>query len=173
MQRWTKRVGAERVREAAALAESYQALTLSKQRQSPTDQIPQVACVMVDDGRNQIRKRQDSSEAWLPRVLGKKRLAGTWSRLHARGFHAARHKAFVADGAASHWTIHRKYFSHFTPILDFTHAICYVMQQHYVNNRWTFIGKLTTIEIRKLYRYKSVNFSFKRDTASPIRYVNC
>jgi hypothetical protein len=62
VQRWTKRVGAERVREAAALAESYQALTLRKQRQSPTDQVPQVACVMVDGGRIQIRKRQDSSE---------------------------------------------------------------------------------------------------------------
>jgi hypothetical protein len=45
---------------------------------------------------------------------------------HARGFHAARRKAFVADGAASNWTIHRKHFSHYTPILDFTHAICYV-----------------------------------------------
>jgi hypothetical protein len=45
---------------------------------------------------------------------------------HGRGFHAARRKAFVADGAASNWTIHRCHFSHYTPILDFTHAICYV-----------------------------------------------
>lgn len=45
---------------------------------------------------------------------------------HARGLHAARRKAFVADGAASNWGVHRKYFSHYTPVLDFTHAVCYV-----------------------------------------------
>jgi len=47
---------------------------------------------------------------------------------HARGFNAARRKAFVADGAASNWGVHKKHFSHYTPILDFTHAICYVYQ---------------------------------------------
>jgi hypothetical protein len=45
---------------------------------------------------------------------------------HSRGFSAARRKAFVADGSATNWGVHRKYFSHYTPILDFTHAICYV-----------------------------------------------
>jgi hypothetical protein len=45
---------------------------------------------------------------------------------HARGFHAARRKAFVADGAASNWSVHRKHFSHYEPVLDFTHAICYI-----------------------------------------------
>lgn len=45
---------------------------------------------------------------------------------HARGFHAAQRKAFVADGSATNWGIHRKHFSHYTPVLDFTHAICYV-----------------------------------------------
>jgi hypothetical protein len=56
------------------------------------------------------------------KVFGKRLVAAT----HARGFHAARRKAFVADGAANNWTIHRQHFSHYTPILDFTHAICYV-----------------------------------------------
>jgi hypothetical protein len=44
----------------------------------------------------------------------------------ARGFNAARRKAFVADGSATNWGVHRKYFSHYTAILDFTHAVCYV-----------------------------------------------
>jgi hypothetical protein len=47
---------------------------------------------------------------------------------HARGFHAACRKAFLADGAASNWSVHRQHFSHYTPILDFTHAVCYVYQ---------------------------------------------
>jgi len=45
---------------------------------------------------------------------------------HSRGFQAARRKAFVADGSATNWGVHKKHFSHYTPILDFTHAVCYV-----------------------------------------------
>jgi hypothetical protein len=208
VQRWTKRVGAERVREVEASAGSYQELPLPEQQKSPTGQAPQVACVMVDGGRIQIRQRGDSvkdenaeSEGYWreslvccclsmsseehpadpcptipktfvapermgdlsreikgfsghsetgdeppeaspddrdgrPRTLVKSVVAtrggqATFGKrlvaaAHARGFHAARRKAFVADGAASNWTIHRKHFSHYTAVLDFTHAICYV-----------------------------------------------
>lgn len=43
-----------------------------------------------------------------------------------RGFAAAERKAFIGDGMACNWTIWRNNFSHYTPILDFVHAICYV-----------------------------------------------
>jgi len=148
VQRWTKRVGEERIREAEASSEQYQALTLPEQRKSLADQVPPVvvppvACVMADGGRIQIRKRGDSLEEkntgskgyWRETLVKSvvatragqaafgKRLV---SEAHARGFNAAKRKAFVADGAASNWTIHRKHFSHYTPVVDFTHAICYV-----------------------------------------------
>jgi len=55
-------------------------------------------------------------------VLGQRLVA----EAHGRGFSAARRKAFVTDGATSNWSVHRKHFSHYTPILDFTHAVCYV-----------------------------------------------
>ena len=45
---------------------------------------------------------------------------------YQRGFAAADRKAYVADGQACNWTIWRKRFSHYTPILDFVHAICYL-----------------------------------------------
>lgn len=45
-----------------------------------------------------------------------------------RGFAAAARKAFVADGSDTNWSVWRKFFSHYTPILDFVHAICYVYQ---------------------------------------------
>jgi hypothetical protein len=45
---------------------------------------------------------------------------------YERGFHAAPRKAFVADGAAANWGVWRKFFSHYTPILDFVHALMYV-----------------------------------------------
>jgi len=206
VQRWTKRIGNERVSEVEQQAGQYQALPLPEQRKSPADQAPQVACVMADGGRIQIRNRQakpqekESKGHWReslvgcclsmssdehaedpcptipktfvdsermgdlsqeikgfcgrpetseeppdqspadrvgrPKTLVKSVVAtragqGAFGKrlvaeAHSRGFNAAKRKAFVADGAASNWTIHRKHFSHYTPVVDFTHAICYV-----------------------------------------------
>jgi hypothetical protein len=39
---------------------------------------------------------------------------------------AADRKAFVGDGSETNWSVWRRYFSHFTPIVDFIHALCYV-----------------------------------------------
>jgi hypothetical protein len=44
----------------------------------------------------------------------------------ARGFAKAVRQAFVADGASANWSVWQKYFSHYTPILDFIHALSYV-----------------------------------------------
>lgn len=55
-------------------------------------------------------------------VFGKQLAAAAWQR----GFAGAPRKAFVADGLAANWTVWQKYFSHYTPILDFVHAIMYV-----------------------------------------------
>ena len=204
VQRWTKRVGQECVEEAEALAEAYQSLPLTEQQKSPTDQVPQVACVMMDGGRIQVRDRhqaeRDGKGHWKeslvgcclsmvseeqvqdpcpvipatfvnrermqelsreikgfsasgeddsepceeplddrdgrPQTLvksvvatrvGKDTLARRLvAEAHRRGFQAARRKAFVADGSATNWGVHKQHFSHYTPILDFTHAICYV-----------------------------------------------
>jgi hypothetical protein len=32
----------------------------------------------------------------------------------------------VADGSAANWGVWRRHFSHYTPILDFVHALMYV-----------------------------------------------
>jgi hypothetical protein len=48
------------------------------------------------------------------------------SAAYARGFHAAPRKAFLGDGSATNWSVHREHFSHYTPILDFVHALMYV-----------------------------------------------
>ena len=63
VQRWTKRVGEERVGEVERQAESYQELSLPERRKSPTAQVPQVACVQMDGGRIQIRDRQEDPES--------------------------------------------------------------------------------------------------------------
>ena len=54
--------------------------------------------------------------------FGKQLAAAAW----ARGFAAAPRKAFVGDGSETNWGVWRKYFSHYTAILDFVHALCYV-----------------------------------------------
>jgi hypothetical protein len=43
-----------------------------------------------------------------------------------RNFFASRRRAFLGDGQAANWTIHREHFSKFEPILDFVHALSYV-----------------------------------------------
>lgn len=45
---------------------------------------------------------------------------------HAQGFAAAERKAFVADGSDTNWSLWRRHFSRYTPILDWVHAVCYV-----------------------------------------------
>jgi len=41
------------------------------------------------------------------------------------GIHTAKRQAFVADGLAVNWTIHKKHFSQMTGILDLMHALSY------------------------------------------------
>jgi hypothetical protein len=43
-----------------------------------------------------------------------------------RNFLGAGRQAFLADGLPVNWTIHRRHFASFTPILDFVHALSYV-----------------------------------------------
>lgn len=43
-----------------------------------------------------------------------------------RGFFAAARQAFVADGAAANWTVWRRWFPHFVPVVDFLHVLSYV-----------------------------------------------
>jgi hypothetical protein len=204
VQRWTKRVGTECVEQAERLSHAYRALPLPEQQKSPTGRSPQVACVMMDGGRIQVRDRhqegRDAKGYWKESLVGcclsmvsevqaedpcptipqtfvdrermrelsreikgfstsgeddadpgeeplderhgrpetlVKSVVATRAgkdalgrrlvaEAHSRGFQAARRKAFVADGSATNWGVHKKYFSHYTPILDFTHAVCYV-----------------------------------------------
>jgi hypothetical protein len=45
---------------------------------------------------------------------------------YARGFARAKRKAFVADGAATNWKTHKQWFSDYTAVVDFIHALSYV-----------------------------------------------
>jgi hypothetical protein len=66
--------------------------------------------------RSVVATRQDVH------ALGRQLAAAAWQR----GFATAPRKAFVGDGQEANWTVHRTRFSHYVPILDFIHALCYV-----------------------------------------------
>jgi len=120
---------------------------------SSTDPCPKIPEVFVDPGRmaqisgeikgfspvGAVTAREKSAaekRGGLPEVLvrsvvatrenveafGKQLAAAAWQR----GFMAAERKAFVGDGSETNWSVWRRYFSHFTPIVDFIHALCYV-----------------------------------------------
>ncbi len=44
----------------------------------------------------------------------------------AGGLQGAARRAFVGDGSANNWTLQRRFFGSFVPILDFIHALSYV-----------------------------------------------
>ena len=76
------------------------------------------------------------TEPWSPRRLVRTCVASlTNSRsfgplmaaeAQSRDFFAADRRAFVADGQAYNWTIHRGYFPDFVPIVDLLHVVCYL-----------------------------------------------
>jgi hypothetical protein len=53
------------------------------------------------------------------------------------GFFEAERKAFIGDGSENNWTIWRLYFSSFTPILDFIHALSYVFAAAMAGRKFT------------------------------------
>jgi len=66
--------------------------------------------------RSVVATREDAH------AFGRQLAAAAWQR----GFAAAPRKAFVGDGQEANWTVWQTHFSHYTPILDFIHGICYV-----------------------------------------------
>jgi hypothetical protein len=76
------------------------------------------------------------AEPWSPKRLVRTCVASlTQSRsfgplvaaeAQSRNFFAAQRRAFVADGQAYNWTIHRGYFPDFEPIVDLLHVVCYL-----------------------------------------------
>lgn len=68
-----------------------------------------------------------------------------------RDFFASERAAFVGDGQAYNWTIHRTWFFDFTDITDFIHASSYVYQAAHastmaVEDRWpTYVRWITAV----------------------------
>jgi hypothetical protein len=124
-----------------------------KSETHPEDPCPTIPLVFVDPDRVNTMSREikgfsaeaePSGQAEEASDVGRERpniltktVVATREDIHAfgqqlaaaawlLGFAGAVRKAFVADGLPANWTVWRKHFSHYTPILDFVHAVMYV-----------------------------------------------
>jgi hypothetical protein len=99
---------------------------------------------------------------------------------YERGFHAAERKAFVADGSATNWGVWRKFFSHYTPILDFVHALMYVyagaMAGREANEgwssyrdwaQWLWAGEVAKVIVALEARQEELGVPEKNETGTP------
>lgn len=88
---------------------------------------------------------------WTPKLRSRELIASTRGTDIARhlewvawehGITSAKRQAFVADGASSIWSIHKKYFSQMTGVLDLMHALSYayraaaVLEEQGLYRRW-------------------------------------
>ena len=102
------------------------------------------------------------------------------SAAYERGFHAAQRKAFVADGSSTNWGVWSKYFSHYTPILDFVHALMYVYagamagrstnegwSQYRQWAQWLWNGKVDLLLEALETRQQELGFPDKHETGTP------
>lgn len=99
---------------------------------------------------------------------------------YERGFNAAPRKAFVADGSSTNWSVWQKYFSHYTPILDFVHALMYVYAaamagrsanegwSHYRDwSQWLWSGQVERILDALKQRQQELGLPEKKETNTP------
>jgi hypothetical protein len=104
----------------------------------PNDAQLQTQCAEVDAALSAIEQEKQQLRYQPPKITSRDVVATrgdakvfgpflaalAWSL----GFAAAARKAFLGDGSETNWSVWRRCFSHYTPILDFVHALCYVYQ---------------------------------------------
>lgn len=102
------------------------------------------------------------------------------------GFFGAARRAFVADGSSENWSVYQRYFSRWTAVLDFLHALTYVyaaamagrtfaegwpVYQRWI--RWVWGGQVGQVIEELTSRQAEVGKATKRDKeGSPRRVIH-
>lgn len=102
------------------------------------------------------------------------------SAAYARGFHAATRKVFLADGSEANWGVHRRHFSHYTPVVDFVHALMYVYAAALAGRelgtgwsiyrdwaQWLWSGQVTRVLAALTERQTEVGLPADKETDTP------
>lgn len=103
----------------------------------------------------------------------------------AMALYAAPRRAFVADGLAENWSVYKRYFSRWTAILDFVHAMTYVYAAAMAGRtfaegwpvyerwiRWVWAGQVSQVIEELKTRQQEVGEPTKQDKeGSPAKVV--
>jgi hypothetical protein len=102
------------------------------------------------------------------------------SAAYARGFHAAARKVFLADGSEANWGVHRRHFSHYTPVVDFVHALMYVYAAALAGRehdegwllyrdwaQWLWSGQVDRVIATLTARQAEVGLPAEKETGTP------
>jgi hypothetical protein len=100
------------------------------------------------------------------------------------GFFGSSRQAFLGDGASNNWTMWRSYFSSFTPILDFIHALSYVFAAATAGRpfgegwacyvkwiEWVWQGQVEKVIDDLVVRQEELGVPAKEDSAGSPRQV--
>jgi hypothetical protein len=126
----------------------------------------------------QSRSAVATRQPWKP--FGPMVAAAAW----AAGFYGASQKAFVADGSANNWTLWRRHFSSFTPVLDFIHALSYVFASAMAGRKfaegwpvytrwiaWVWSGEVAQVIVELAQRQAELGVPEKEDGETSPRQV--
>jgi hypothetical protein len=92
---------------------------------------PEDDAAVAADERDEPSKRPGRPEVEKRRVVASRKDVYSFGPLLAAtacamGLYAAARRAFVADGLSENWSVYKRYFSRWTAVLDFVHAMTYV-----------------------------------------------
>jgi len=145
----------------------------------------QVSIKADEEAGSDFKEREGRPEVLVKSVVATSGDIDTFGPLLAnaayeRGFHAATRKAFVADGSSTNWSVWRKYFSHYAPILDFVHALMYVyaaaMAGRNANEgwrcyrdwaQWLWSGEVDRLLAALQQRQQELGIPDKKETGTP------
>lgn len=87
--------------------------------------------VASSENGSKPRRRPGAPEVLVQSVVASRQGSANFALMlaaaaWARGFFGAARRAFLGDGLRSNWTVWKRFFPTFTPILDFIHALTHI-----------------------------------------------
>jgi len=133
-------------------------------------------------GRPEIERRRVVATRQDVDAFGPLLAAAAWSM----GLFSAARRAYVADGSAENWTVYKRYFSRWTAVLDFVHALTYVYAAAMAGRtfaaawpvyerwiRWVWGGQVSQVIEELTTRQQELGKATKEDKeGSPRRVVH-
>jgi hypothetical protein len=98
---------------------------------SESDSAAPAAHAADTENHSQRRRRPGAPEVLVQSVVASRQGSANFAVLLAaaawvRGFFGAARRAFLGDGLRSNWTVWKRFFPTFTPILDFIHGLTHI-----------------------------------------------